>query len=169
MSPFPRRLSISAELNTGSKRYLSLLSDCWAETGVGASGVYVAHRHIGFTDIMYSPLGFELARGPGVKLAGRLLAVSPRTWFGPISLGNFWFIKFFQSALDATVSIPDKEEMPAVGTVQWDGPVEAIEDGVIELPYWNAEKAAHGTLRFDVRQNELVVEASGSRGLVVCA
>lgn len=163
-----RHLSISHELGGSKKRYLSLLSDSWAETGVGAGGDYARHRHLGFTDVMYSPTGLRIGGPDGRELHGRLLVIAPRAWFGPVAMGPFWFIKFFQSTLDATVKVPDKQSgdgEASQGRLEF--PYFLADMGSIELPRWDPAAHAYGSIAFRVDDEYLLVEVPGEPSLII--
>lgn len=165
--PAPIQVSIRKTLEANEKRYLSLLTDCWAETGVGAAGEYEGHYHLGFTDVMYSPKGITAPDQSGTLTNGKLLVVPPRVWFKPLRLGEFWFIKFFQSSVDALVSVPDKRTDASQQTGINSGPMVCISSGSLELPFWNTVTERYGHIMFEIGNNQLTVLLAGSRWRII--
>jgi hypothetical protein len=162
----PTRLSIHDSLGRGQKRYLSLLNDFWAETGVGGPGEYDGHYHLGFTDVMYSPSGITYRDELGAVADGKLLVIPPRVWFKPLRLGEFWFIKFFQSSIDASVAVPDKTDQQQ-GTSSVSAPRACISSGSIELPFWDRTASRYGIICFKIENCALSVKVSDSPWLLV--
>jgi hypothetical protein len=101
-------LSIGASLAAGGdKFYMAHLDPDGFEMGVGWAGRYDAHAHRGFTDIAFAPAGLRVETEAG-PLEGRVHVTQPGHWFGPIEFrGDFWFVKFFESAR-RECPVPDK-------------------------------------------------------------
>src|SRR5436190_2061611 len=90
-------LSIGEQLHTiearERKRYTRFLHADGFELGFGMAGNYPAHAHIHFLDLLYAPTGLEAETVNNQGVAGTLLVVPPRTHFGPVTTGDFFFMK----------------------------------------------------------------------------
>lgn len=98
-------LSISTTLRTSEKPYLWLLERNGLEMGFGRAGSYARHAHRHFVDFIFSPWGLTL---DGTSCQAVL--AQPRTPFGPLECGDFFFTKFLLGG--PPYSIPDKVEAP---------------------------------------------------------
>lgn len=88
------------------KTYLTSYQTNGYELGFGRAGIYEGHAHTTFWDIVFAPDGFTGTDAKGGTWKGRFLALPPRTYFGEIRLGDFFFLKF--SPVPYAFVLPDK-------------------------------------------------------------
>jgi hypothetical protein len=149
-------VSIAAELSAAgqTKSYLGLLAADGCEWGVGRAGRYPAHAHRGLTDVLFSPGGL-LIRTAGGTCRSTFFACSPGSWFDPVQLADFCFVKFFQTARDATVAVPDKVTDPAAtGDPGGAGPPArslAADSGLVSYPFFDVRHRTAARISFAVR------------------
>ena len=103
-------LSITAELaalsGSQSKGYAGVHAIDGYERGCGRSGTYSGHAHRKFYDVIFAPSGLSGTDLMGGRVVGTLLVVPPRTYFGALTLGDFFFIKFAPEP--GAFELPDK-------------------------------------------------------------
>lgn len=149
------QVSIRTALGTDDKPYLWTLERDGVEMGVGRAGSYSRHAHRHFADFIHSPWGIDI----GGTYCDAVFA-QPRTPFGPLQCGDFFFIKILSSGPPYT--IPDKIDAPdcdsyavALGGI-------ALLSGRYELAgnYFDAVAQQFRYLRIEGKRGSLVLESS---------
>jgi hypothetical protein len=146
-----------------SKTYARTMDSHGYELGFAAGGEYAPHSHRNLIDLVYAPTGLELpGLTAGRPAAGRLLIVFPGTWFGPVRVGDFFFLKFYEDA--GSTEVPDKVTDPHAhraafprerSTLVLDGPAS------LALPFHRPtgpSTAASGTARIELGPGGLTVD-----------
>lgn len=94
-------IRLTQSLTAKEKTYRWALATHGLEMGIGSPGIYEAHAHLHFVDLIYSPYGVGIG-----EAVAPLVIVPPRVSFGPTRTGPFFFLKFLPNGGDH--SIPDK-------------------------------------------------------------
>lgn len=138
-----------------SKHYATSLNSHGFESGVGRSGEYEGHAHRFMWDLIFAPSGLALKTADNSWRQGTLLVVAPETFFGPVGLGPFWFLKF--AGRPGPVTMPDKLLEPlARGGIWLFG-----DSGLGEMPWYPLGHPQPSRVTFSLSCGNLEVTLGG--------
>ncbi|HEY0150705.1 MAG TPA: hypothetical protein VGB92_01840 [Longimicrobium sp.] len=133
------------------KLYVTSLQSHGFESGVGRAGEYKGHAHRFVWDIIFSPDGLTLMSSDNPSRHGTLLIVAPETYFGPVGLGAFWFLKF--GGRPGVAKMPDKVEEPLAHGGLW----LFSDSGAGQMPWYPSGHYAPSTVVFSMCNGNLNV------------